>query len=237
MNLIILFEEDFASEHRVVLSDHRLQHVRCVHRAKIGDTLRVGLLNGKMGEGLIEELNESRLSLHIKLDTAPPPPLPLTLIVALPRPKMIRRILRTTAEMGVKSLYFINSYKVEKSYWQSPALETDTVRGYLIQGLEQSCDTILPTIHLKKRFKPFVEDELTDIIKDSEALLAHPGLGAYCPQPLNKTATIAIGPEGGFIPYEVEKMQSIGFKGIHLGKRILRVENAITTLTAKLYSS
>lgn len=236
MNLIILFENDFIDTHKVEIFDRRLQHVRNIHRAKAGDSLRVGKLNGKMGRGVIEELSESRLCLQVILDTPPPSPLPLTLIVALPRPKMIRRILRTSAEMGVKSLYFINSYKVEKSYWQSPVLETQTVHNYFIQGLEQACDTTLPSIHFKKRFKPFVEDELPDIIEGSEALLAHPKLGKYCPQPLNKTATLAIGPEGGFIPYEVEKLQSIGFKGIHLGERILRVENAITALTAKLYS-
>lgn len=220
-----------------MISDHRLQHVLNIHKANIGDTVRVGLLNGKMGEGLIEELNETKLSLQVTLNTPPPSPLPLSLIVALPRPKMIRRILRNTAELGIKSLYFINSYKVEKSYWQSPALEADTVREYFIQGLQQARDTTLPTLHLKKRFKPFVEDELADIIKNSEALVAHPNLGIYCPQPMNKSVSLAIGPEGGFIPYEIEKLQEIGFKGIHLGDRILRVENAITSLTAKLYSS
>lgn len=236
MNLIVLFESDFISSDKVRLCDRRLTHVLTVHQAKIGDTLRVGKLNGAMGEGLVERLDDKELVLRISLDQTPPPALPLTLIVALPRPKMVRRILRSTAELGIKSIYFINSYKVEKSYWQSPALEPKTVEEYFIQGLEQARDTVLPTLHLRKRFKPFVEDELANIIDDSKALVAHPNLGEYCPQPLNQPATLAIGPEGGFIPYEVEKLQAVGFEGFHLGPRILRVENAIHALTAKLYS-
>jgi RsmE family RNA methyltransferase len=237
MNLLILFDNDFIDEQRVRLTDRRLQHVITIHQSQRGDSVRVGLLNGSMGKGIIESLSAEEMILTITLDQAPPKPLPLTLIVALPRPKMLRRILRTSAELGIKTLYFINSYKVEKSYWQSPALKPQTVENYFIQGLEQSRDTMLPSLHLRKRFKPFIEDELPDIIKNTKALVAHPNLGDYCPQPLDQATTLMIGPEGGFIPYEIEKLLDIGFSGIHLGERILRVENAITVLTAKLFSA
>jgi hypothetical protein len=57
-----------------------------------------------------------------------PRPLPLTVVLALPRPKMLRRILRALAEVGVKELHLINSYRVEKSYWQSPLLAPTALR-------------------------------------------------------------------------------------------------------------
>jgi RsmE family RNA methyltransferase len=54
---------------------------------------------------------------------------------------------------------------------------------------------------------------------------------------LNQPCTLAIGPEGGFIPYEIEKLQQAGFAGVHLGARILRVENAVTALVSRLFTS
>lgn len=236
MNLILLNTSDFISESCVQLEGARLAHIQNVHGSKIGDTVRVGQLDGFMGLGTITELGQHKLTLEVSFDQKPPAKLPLTIILALPRPKMIRRIFRTVAELGVERLCVINSYRVEKSFWQSPALDEHNVRQYLIEGLQQAKDTILPKVSLHKRFKPFVEDGLPDIIKGSRALVAHPGLGGSCPHQLNQPITLAIGPEGGFIPYEVEKLQAAGFEGIHLGERILKVENALTTLTAKLYS-
>jgi len=87
----------------------------------------------------------------------------------------------------------------------------------------------------RQRFKPFVEDELPALVAGRLALLAHPGIGGPCPKGLDKAATLAIGPEGGFSDYEVDKFLAAGFEGVHLGSRILRVENALTTLVAKLY--
>ena len=236
MNLILLDTSDFISESCVQLEGSRLVHIQNVHGSKIGDTVRVGQLGGLVGSGTITELGQDKLTLEVKLNQQPPTKLPLSIILALPRPKMIRRIFRTVAELGVKRLHVINSYRVEKSFWQSPAINEHNVHQYLIEGLQQAKDTVLPQVSFHKRFKPFVEDELPGIIKNSKSLLAHPGLGESCPHQLNQPVTLAIGPEGGFIPYEVEKLQETGFDGIHLGKRILKVENALTTLIAKLYS-
>ena len=88
--------------------------------------------------------------------------------MAMPRPKMLRRSLQTIATMGVKQLYLINSYRVEKSFWQSPFLKAESVLEDFILGLEQARDTRLPTLHVRKRFKPFVEDELPQIITEKK---------------------------------------------------------------------
>ena len=44
----------------------------------------------------------------------------------------------------------------------------------------------------------------------------------------------AIGPEGGFIPNEIEMLGRIGFRPVTLGPRILHVEAAVPALLAKL---
>ena len=105
----------------------------------------------------------------------------------------------------------------------------------LILGLEQAKDTVLPEIHLRDRFKPFVEDEIATIIKGTSPLLAHPTADACCPFNVRKPVTLVVGPEGGFIPYEVELLQHYGFKAVTIGDRILRVEYAIPTIIGRLF--
>jgi RsmE family RNA methyltransferase len=235
VNLIILFEQDYLNETTVRLNDERFLHIKKIHQSSIGNHVRVGLLNGLMGKGTITDLTESHVDISVHLDQTPPKKIPLTIILSLPRPKMVRRIFRTITELGIEELIIINSTKVEKSFWQSPVLNADTIKNYLVAGLQQSKDTVLPKVSFKRLFKPFVEDELPTIIAGTKALIAHPGIGEACPHSINQTCVLAIGPEGGFSEYEVSKFISAGFEGIHLGDRILRVENAITALTSKLY--
>lgn len=245
MNLVLLFPEDFVDQTKhtcnknlsVSLTGRRREHIQNVQRASIGDRLRVGLVNGKMGVGTLTHCDDDRIDMSVELNQAPPSALPITLIVALPRPKMLKRILQTIATMGVKKLIFINSVRVEKSYWQTPILKPESIQQHLTLGLEQARDTVMPEVILEKRFKPFVEDRLPGITASNQALIAHPGLGDTLSKDpdYSESVVLAVGPEGGFIEYEVEKLQACGFKGIHLGDRILRVETAIPVLLAKLF--
>jgi RsmE family RNA methyltransferase len=235
VNLLLFTGADRLDAKRISVHDRRLQHLRQVHRARVGDTLRVGEIGGLMGEAVLLEIDDTAAVLAVSLDQPPPPKLPLSLVLALPRPKMLRRILRNVAEFGVAELHLFNSYRVEKSYWQSPVLEDATVREYLLQGLEQSRDTRLPVVQCHQRFKPFVEDNLPGLLAGKHALLAHPGEHPPCPRQVTGEWVLVIGPEGGFIPYEVEKLQTAGCQTVSLGARILRVENAVTSVLGRLF--
>mgnify|MGYP001627432233 CR=1 FL=1 len=236
MNLILLSPEDLASPSSALIRDtRRLTHIKQVHGAAVGDTLKVGLLNGSIGKGTITALDEGEISLALDLTEAPPPALDLTLVLALPRPKMLRRILQTISTLGVKKLHLINSYRVEKSYWQTPFLEPESIQEQLLLGLEQGCDTRLPEVHLHKRFKPFVEDELPALIAGTRALVAHPYTTIACPSQIDYALSLAVGPEGGFIEYEIALLQKCGFEAVHLGERIMRVETAVPYLLGRLF--
>ena len=138
MNLLLLEDGDFVAEDRVRLSGRRLKHLLEVHRAEAGDSLRVGRLNGLMGSGQLISLDSEHAELSVQLDQPPPAKLPLTLLLALPRPKMLRRVLQTVSSMGVPRLVLLNSYRVEKSFWQTPFLEPAAIHEQLILGLEQA---------------------------------------------------------------------------------------------------
>ena len=237
MNLILLFKSDFIDPANTLvrLTGRRKGHVLSVGKTMAGDTLRVGLLNGNLGTGTIVRQSDDFLEMSITLDTQPPEPLPLILIMALPRPKVFRRCIEAVTAMGVKKIFIIQSWRVEKSYWSSPVLSDDSVRDHMLLGLEQACDTMLPSVEIRKRFKPFVEDEVPDIIKGTLALIAHPHTEKTCPCHIGKPVTLAVGPEGGFIPYEIGLLQKYGFEPVSLGKRILRVEHAVPALIGRLF--
>ncbi len=233
MNLIILTDKDFTSATSVRLDDYRYQHIRQVHRAAVGDVLRVGILNGKLGSATITAMDSSSVTMTIHCATAAPPAPALTLILALPRPKVLKRTLITATTLGIKRIILINSWRVDKSYWYSPALQQEQIERQLITGLEQARDTILPTVELRPRFKPFVEDELPAISASAPVYLAHPGAENPLPTPCTTPATIIIGPEGGFIPYETDLLRHHGAIPITITTRILRVETAVAVLAGR----
>lgn len=235
MNLLLLEEADFIAADRVILRDRRLTHMQEVHRSEVGDSLRVGRINGLMGSAELLRLVAGEAELRVNLDQPPPAKLPLTLVLALPRPKMLRRVFQTVATMGVAKVILVNSYRVEKSFWQTPFLEPEAIREQLILGLEQARDTVLPEIVIEKRFKPFVEDRLPAIAEGTLGLVGHPGNFPPCPRALSEPVTLAIGPEGGWIPYEIDLLTKSGLQPVQLGERILRVETAVTALLARLF--
>jgi 16S rRNA (uracil1498-N3)-methyltransferase len=236
MNLILLFQDDFIDNTSLArLQGRRLKHVLDVHRASIGDELCVGVLNGQIGTGKITSLTQSDLKLEVRLERAPPAELPLTLLLALPRPKVVRRILRSVSSLGVKRIILLNCSRVEKSFWRSPFLNESTVKEQLVLGLEQARDTVLPEVLLRPLFKPFIEDELPNIITGTLPLVAHPHAAEPCPRDTKRAVTLAIGPEGGFIPYELERLSACGFTPVQMGERTLSVETAVPALIARLF--
>ncbi len=230
MNLALLQAHNITSQdgHQLYarLSGRQHEHIVKIQKLGPGRELQVGLLGGLMGRALITAQDEHNTDIQVELNIEPPAPCPITLVLALPRPLMLKRVLQAATSMGVKEIHLIHSNKVEKSYWQSPQISDDALHELLLLGLEQGVDTKLPKLVKHQRFRPFVEDCLPTLIQDKRAYVAHP-----CDDKDNFQAAeeccVAIGPEGGFTEYEVEKLQSAGMLPLSLGPRILRVETAV----------
>lgn len=235
MNLILLKKDDLISDNRIRLDGRRAKHLRSVHRAELGKQLTIGMINGLIGTGIVVGLTNDSVVLDIELNKEPPTPIPVTLVLALPRPKSLKKALHAAMSMGVKNIHIINSFRVDKSYWQTPILKEEGLFEQIALALEQCKDTVVPTIELHKRFKPFVEDYFPSLSKDTHAIVAHPTAEMPCPFNIQKPVTLVIGPEGGFIPYEVELLQNHGAQAVSIGKHILRVEFAIPAILGKLF--
>ncbi|HZZ84140.1 MAG TPA: 16S rRNA (uracil(1498)-N(3))-methyltransferase [Anaeromyxobacteraceae bacterium] len=230
MNLLLLEEGELDAAGEARLAGRRARHAAEVLRAAPGATVAVGLLGGRMGRGLVLSADPDALALRVTLDAAPPPPSAVELLLALPRPKILRKVLQSAASMGVKRIALLGTYRVEKSYFGSPLLAPEAMREELQLGLEQGKDTALPEVRLFRFFKPFVEDQLDRLFPGSARLVAHPTAAApleRLPQGGAPRVLLAIGPEGGFTTYEAETLAARGFLPFSLGPRVLRVDAAV----------
>jgi 16S rRNA (uracil1498-N3)-methyltransferase len=238
---IILAETGEVDTGRLRLSDHRAKHIVKILRAEVGDRVRVGLIDGKMGSGTISAIKKKfPFFVEMELDLNDPPRArpSIDLILALPRPIMLKRILSQVTALGVGTIHLVNANRVEKSFWEAGILQPEEYHSHLILGLEQAVDTRLPDIQIHPQFKPFIEDFFpSHTAKYRHLLLAHPAGGQQLGDVVDSEkgrVALAVGPEGGWVEYEVKKFQEQGFSCCTLGERILKVDTAVIALHARI---
>ncbi|WP_434353799.1 16S rRNA (uracil(1498)-N(3))-methyltransferase [Psychrobacter sp. HD31] len=243
MNILLLPPKTIENNQAIITDIMQCQHVKQVLKSNVGDVIKVGQLGGKIGTANVSQITDTNIVLNnVKLTQPPPSKLNLTVILALPRPKVLRRLIMDMTAMGVKHIILVNSYKTQKSYWQSPML--NRLDEFVLEGLQQGVDTIPPKIELKKRFKPFVEDDLAGLMKHSDnssdvaGLVAHPYTNNSWYDFFNKAIkqdtglppVLWIGAEGGWIDYEVALLKQHGCLPVSLGQRILRTEAVVNNM-------
>ena len=238
MNLILLHPQELIDQH-ATLTGRRAEHIRKVLRCTIGDNVRVGVLGGMLGSGCIQAMDGNHVVLEVLLSAEPPAFPPTDLILAVPRPIMLKRVLAQATSLGVHRIFLVNANRVEKSFFNSTLIQSNDFTEPLCLGLEQAMDTMLPEISVHPRFRPFVEDLLPDLLINCPVrLLAHPAGDRTIAQAakglLAQRAVLAIGPEGGWVDFEVEQFKAHGFMPFSLGPRILRVDTAVPALLAQL---
>ena len=236
MNIVLLDPRQTEQSLWSISAKRQLEHLHTHLNLAVGDTLKVGVKQGTRYLTEVMEVSDTVIRVKPLQQETVPQKLPVTLIVALPRPKVLRRLIMDAVTLGVEKIILIHSYRVDKSYWQTPFLQQ--IDHYVELGLEQAGDTIAPKIECYKRFKPFVEDVLPSLIHAHQpAFLAHPYVEQSMPYAINQPCSIVIGPEGGFIPYEVDLLIQNGCQAAHLGNRIIRTETVIPYLIGRLFST
>ncbi len=239
MNLLLLVDEDLdrgaGAARRAVVGGERLRHVRKVLRSAVGDTLAVGRLGGGIGRGRIVEMNRERVVLEPgPLDGEPPLPLPVTLVLALPRPRFVGRTLQAATAMGVKRILLVHTARVEKSYWQSPVMRPEALRRHLMLGLAQARDTMLPEIECLRGPRDLTESLPGLVRRHDEVLVADAGGAEPCPLGIDGPTALLVGPEGGLLDEELDRLTAAGARSVSLGPRALRVEHAVVALLSRL---
>ena len=232
----ILFEQDEIKDGVVVLSDARAAHITNILHADVGDSLKTGEINGKIGTSEVIGLEgDGKVVLrvhHIETSLMPW----ADLILAPPRPRVLKRLLPQLASLGVGRIVLVGARKVEKDFWGATLLQEENFKPLLIEGLTQAGVSILPTLETRRAFKKFLVEELDSLFPTRHRVLAHPygESEKFDTISSRERLLLAVGPEGGWTDEEVALFRERGFRLMTLGKRILRSDTALIALLSKL---
>ena len=211
-----------------VVDGDRLLHLRKVLKVGVGDSIRVGLLNGLVGNAIVVAIDRTRAQLDVNLVQEPPAALDVELLLALPRPKFLGRVLQHATTIGVKEITLFQSARVEKSFWSSGVMTATSLNRHLELGLEQGRDTILPTITLLRSFTELLQHLERTVASGRELLVAEGSANVEFPRQPSGPTALLIGPEGGLVGHEIDALVELGARCGSLGNRPLRVEAAVS---------
>ncbi len=238
---IILFEKSEVQHDSAILRGVRAKHIVKVLRSDVDDSVRVGIIDGAVGSGLITKIKRKypfEVELSLRFFKNPPKRSNIDLLLALPRPIMLKRILSQITTLGVGTINIVNARRVEKSFWESSLLQKEHYRPYLLQGLEQAVDTQLPEIKVFRSFHDFYKGQLPSLAtKYDTMLLAHPTGKRNLSQLMDTypgRILFAVGPEGGWVDFELEKLKLAGMQLFSLGERILKVDTAVVSIYSRI---
>jgi 16S rRNA (uracil1498-N3)-methyltransferase len=241
VNLVLLLPDELDAQGRIRLGGRRAAHLRSVLRLTRGARVRVGVLRGPTGTGEVVAIADEQVELVVALDEQVPAPPPIDLVVALPRPKAVSRLLQTVATLGVMRIDLVNAWRVEKSYFSSPRVQPAAMRRDLWLGCEQGAITYLPEVTVHRLLMPYLSDVLGPRLAaepSAHKLTAHPRAAALLegviPRGTRSRIVAAIGPEGGFIERELDSFTELCFKPVSIAAPVLRVETAVAALLAQL---
>lgn len=234
MNLLILEPGEVSESGDVLLTDGRAGHLRKVLKAAPGHDVRVGLLDGPRGVGTVQAVDETTVHLHCRFTTEVPPRPRVDLLLALPRPKVMRRLWAQLAALGVGRIMLTNAERVERNYFDTHVLAADCYRPLLVEGLQQVKDTRLPQVSIHKQFKVLVEDQLDHLFGSGGRIVADPAsstsIGTLARRHAGDRILLAVGPEGGWNAFELALLQAHGFQAAGMGPRTLRTDTACVAL-------
>jgi RsmE family RNA methyltransferase len=236
MNLILLEPLELAGTGNLVrLADARARHLREVLKVTPGQTVRVGILNGTLGTATVEEVADATVQIRCAFDAAPPPAPRVDLLLALPRPKVMRRLWPQLAALGVGRILLTNAERVERHYFDTHVLSETIYRPLLIEGLQQARDTHLPEVSIHRRLKVLIEDDLDRLVPAAARLMADPGATRRIADAVSgpmERVLLAVGPEGGWNEFERSLLAAHRFDAVGLGARTLRSDTACVALLA-----
>jgi RsmE family RNA methyltransferase len=241
VNLILFEAGEIGPEGLARVTGERARHLSTVLQAAPGSRIRVGLVDGPTGTATVLTIGEAGAQLQCLFDGDTPAVPGVDILLALPRPKVLRRLWSQLAALGVGRIILTNASRVERSYFDTHVLTPECYRPLLLEGLQQARDTRVPVVSIHKRFRVLVEDDLDRLTSAGVRLVAQPretrSIGEALAHVGERRVLLAIGPEGGWNEFELQLMASHGFTAIGMGGRTLRSDTASIALLALVHDA
>jgi RsmE family RNA methyltransferase len=240
VNLIILEPGEVDEAGGVILRDARAAHLRNVLKVTAGQSVRIGLLDGPLGTAIVTSLESGYISMRCAFESTPPGRPRVDLLLALPRPKVLRRLWAQLAALGVGQIILTNAERVERNYFDTHVLTPACYRPLLIEGLQQARDTCLPAVSIHRQFRVLVEDHLDFLVGEAVRLAADPRAATTARDAVRAhrgRVLVAVGPEGGWNEFELRMLEQHGFELVGMGRRTLRTDTACISLLGTVHDA
>ncbi|MBA3461223.1 MAG: RsmE family RNA methyltransferase [Deltaproteobacteria bacterium] len=235
MNLLLVEPEEVAGDGIVVLGDRRAEHLRKFIGVQVGSTVKAGIVAGGIGTAEVVSDDGTKMSLRLSITAPASVPMPVSLVLAVPRPKVLTRVIETAAAFGVTRIDLTNSWRVEKAYLSSPRLYEEALAYATRFGAEQGATTHIPPVQLHDRLMGLLDARwAVPDASPATKLIAHPGAPPIEQAQLSWPLVLALGPEGGWIQRELDTFVERGFTQVSIGTPILRVEAALSAVLGQL---
>jgi RsmE family RNA methyltransferase len=241
VNLILLDEAELPATGEVTLADERAAHLQHVLHVVPGQRVRIGILDGALGSARVSRVDGDSVTLVCEIGSVVPSHPAVDLLLALPRPKVMRRMFAQLAALGVGRIMLSNAARVERNYFDTHVLARECHRPLLVEGLQQAQDTRVPLVTVHRQLKVLIEDELDALSTAAVRLVADPGAASRVEQHVSGSAParvlLAVGPEGGWNDFERNLLAAHGFLPIAVGPRTLRSDTACIALLALIHDA
>jgi 16S rRNA (uracil1498-N3)-methyltransferase len=240
VNLVLFEPGEVGDGAQVVVTGPRAAHLLNVLHVAAGQEVRVGVLDGPRGTATVQSTADGGVALRCALEPDTPPRPPVDLLLAVPRPKVMRRLWAQIAALGVGQIILTNAEKVERNYFDTHILAPQTYRPLLIEGLQQARDTRVPIVSIHRQFKILIEDDLDRLCGTGLRVVADPSAATPLTDVVRtrgeQRILLAIGPEGGWNAFELGLLDAHGFRSAGMGPRTLRADTACIALLAISHS-
>jgi len=241
VNLLLLDPGEIDTGGDVLLSGARAAHLRDVLRVEAGHHVRIGVVDGPRGTATVQSVGGETVAIRCELEADIPPRPHVDLLLAVPRPKVMRRLWAQIAALGIGQIILTNAEKVERNYFDTHILAPETYRPLLIEGLQQARDTRLPAVSIHRQFRVLIEDQLDALFGRGRRVVADPSAATPLTDVARSSAEgrmlLAIGPEGGWNAFELGLLRAHGFQPAGMGPRTLRTDTACVALLALAHGS
>ena len=100
MNIVLFHKNEISKP--LSRRDHRAKHIIKVLRLEVGQSFKMGIVGGDIGDATLTSIDEKELCFEVEIKDKTREPYPLTLIAGFVRPNSVKRILRDASSLELR---------------------------------------------------------------------------------------------------------------------------------------